>query len=253
MENKVSLLVNCLNEVNNLKNNIIPLAHHFDEVVIVDMQSNDGSAELIKKLDNSRFIEIEKMGYVEPARKIGINSCKYDYVFILDADEILSEKIILEINRFRKGEKTEFIGLVDIKGLMIPRYNSMFSQDITWGKFAPENDKQLRFFKKGTVEISSKIHSGINFKCNMEVVTLPFSSGYYIYHFHSATALEFIGRVVRYAEYENTKQPGKNSFNVTNAIKAFVKEYILSGGYKHGKTGFALAYILSLREFLKGK
>lgn len=33
------------------------------------------------------------MGYVEPARKIGINSCKYDYVFILDADEILSEKL----------------------------------------------------------------------------------------------------------------------------------------------------------------
>lgn len=253
MEKSISLLVNCLNEYENLLRHIVPITSYFDEVIVVDMQSNDGTRELIKRIDNAIFIEIERMGYVEPARKIGIEACTSDYIFILDADEVPSDALMSEITKFRKGDiKTVLCHSIE-GGLMIPRLNSMLGEDILWGKFSPTNDKQLRFFKKNTVLISDVIHSGLAFKGHLKIETLPFEKGFYLYHHHSSTALEFISRLVRYCEYEKKQGTGKESFNVGMAIKSFIKEYIVEKGFLHGKVGFALAYILSLRAFLKGK
>ncbi|EDU61614.1 glycosyltransferase [Providencia stuartii] len=254
MNNKVSLLVNCLNEVDNLKNNILPLVEHFDETIIVDMQSNDGSRELFQTIPLSKFIEINKLGYVEPARKLGIDSCSYEFIFILDADETLSEKILIELKKFRNGSSSIFHDLLNkTSGIYIPRLNSMFHKDILWGKFSPQNDKQLRFFSKSTVDISDEIHHGIKFKKNINIRELQFSEGYYIYHYHSTSALQFITRIVRYSKYESNNREGIDSFNIKMAIRAFIREYIKNKGFMHGKVGFALAYILALREFLKGK
>ncbi|WP_288820684.1 glycosyltransferase family 2 protein [uncultured Leclercia sp.] len=253
MVNKISLLVNSLNEFDNLKKNIIPIVDVFDEVVIVDMESNDGSRELFQNIENAKFIEIEKMGYVEPARKAGIDACKNDFIFILDADESPSEKIISEMIKFQSAKDKSGFDDVKTSGVFIPRLNRMFDRDIMWGKFSPENDRQLRFFKKDTVIVTDVIHSGLKFgKHVKDVRTLPFNEGYYLYHYHSNSALEFISRLVRYAEFESSSNKGENSFNVKGAVKAFIREYFAERGFKHGKVGFALAYILSLRAFLKG-
>lgn len=253
MGNKISLLVNSLNEFENLKNNIIPLVNYFDEVIIIDMTSNDGSRELFENIENAKFIEVAKMGYVEPARKIGIDACKNDYIFILDADEYPSKKIMEEIVKFQSAKgQSGFEGAIT-GGVLIPRLNRMFEKDIIWGKFAPENDRQLRFFKRDSVLVSDVIHAGLRFRNDVScVTTLSFNEGYYLYHYHSTTALEFISRLVRYSEFEGFKDKGDKSFNVKKAIKAFLREYIVERGCLHGRVGFALAYILSLRAFLKG-
>ncbi|HCM9485191.1 glycosyltransferase [Enterobacter kobei] len=253
MENKISLLVNSLNEFENLKKNIIPLVSYFDEVIIIDMESNDGSRELFENIDNANFIEVAKMGYVEPARKVGIDACKNDYIFILDADEYPSKKIIEELVNFQsaKGESS-FDGAIT-GGVLIPRLNRMFEKEIVWGKFAPDNDRQLRFFKRDSVLVSDVIHAGLRFRDEISSIkTLSFDEGYYLYHYHSSTAFEFISRLVRYSEFEGFRDKGDKSFNVKKAIKAFLREYIAERGCLHGKVGFALAYILSLRAFLKG-
>ncbi|WP_234419477.1 glycosyltransferase family 2 protein [Lelliottia sp. WB101] len=253
MENKISLLVNSLNEIDNLRRNIIPLVDIFDEVIIVDMKSNDGSRELFENIENTKFIEIDKMGYVEPARKTGIDACKNDYIFILDADESPSKKIISELRKFQSGKGLSGFDDVLNSGLLIPRLNRMFEKDIVWGKFSPENDRQLRFFRRDTVVVSDVIHAGLRFRDDISnVKTLSFKKGYYLYHYHSTTALEFISRLVRYSEFEGFIDSGEQSFNVKKALKAFSREYIIEGGFMHGRVGFALAYILSLRAFLKG-
>lgn len=253
IEKKISLLVNSLNEFYNLKKNILPLVGVFDEVIIVDMKSNDGSRELFEGIENVKFIEIDKMGYVEPARKIGIDNCKYDYIFILDADESPSEKIIIEVKKFQSAKEDSRLDCISTTGLFIPRLNRMFEKDIIWGKFSPANDRQLRFFKRDTVLVTDVIHAGIRFCDSISnIKTLSFEEGYYLYHYHSTTALEFISRLVRYSEFEGFVDKGVRSFNVKGAVKAFLREYIFERGFMHGKVGFALAYILSLRAFLKG-
>lgn len=253
MQNKISLLVNSLNEFANLKKNIIPLVDFFDEVIIVDMKSDDGSRELFESIKNAKFIEIDKMGYVEPARKIGIDACKNEFIFILDADEYPSEKIISDIRKFQTAKEPCGLNSALTGGLLIPRLNRMFGKDILWGKFSPENDRQLRFFKRDSVLVSDVIHAGLQFQTNIsKIETLSFKDDYYLYHYHSSTALEFISRLVRYSEFEKITGEGEKSFNVKGSVKAFLREYIVEGGFMHGKVGFALAYILSLRAFLKG-
>lgn len=252
MNNNISLLVNTLNERENIDKNIVPIAHIFNEVIIVDMMSDDGSREMLSHVPNCTFIEIEKLGYVEPARKKGIDTCKNSWVFILDADESPSKKLLDDIKKFQQGTSSGLDALREGNGLFIPRLNSMFGHDISWGKFSPYNDRQLRLFHKDSVVISDVIHNGLKFKENTAITILDFSLGYYIYHYHSTSALQFISRIVRYAEFENTNKSGNDSFNISGCIKAFLREYVKERGFKHGRVGFALAFILALREFLKG-
>lgn len=252
-DNKISLLVNTLNERDNILKNIIPLSAYFDELVIVDMCSDDDSRNIVNAISNARFIETDRKGYVEPARKLGIDSCRYNYVFILDADEVLSEKLLEVIKSFRSGNATCLDNVKKGGSVYFPRLNSMFGKDITWGKFSPDNDRQLRFFDKKGVIVSDVIHKGLAPAQQAMVDIIKFESKIYIYHHHSVSALQFISRLVRYAEFENNRKTGGDSFNISQAVKAFIKEFILEKGFLHGRIGFTLAYILALREFLKGR
>ncbi|AXU94488.1 glycosyl transferase family 2 [Erwinia persicina] len=252
-DNRISLLVNTLNERDNILKNIIPVSIYFDELVIVDMSSDDGSKDVVSDISNARFIETDKRGYVEPARKLGIDSCKYEYVFILDADEILSAKLLNVIKLFRSGNITCLENVKNGGCLYFPRLNSMFGRDITWGKFSPDHDRQLRFFNKKNVIVTDVIHKGLVPAPHAVADIIKFESEKYIYHYHSTSALQFISRLVRYAEFENNKKTGEDSFSITPAVKAFIREFILAKGFLHGRIGFTLAYILALREFLKGR
>ncbi|PHI34868.1 hypothetical protein CBQ28_22465 [Pseudoalteromonas sp. GCY] len=242
---KISLLVNTLNEELNLENNIKPLAYLFDEVVIVDMSSEDNTFDVASSFA-TKVVSVERMGYVEPARKLGVETCENQFIMILDADEDISEnlkKLILDI---RAGNVS-----LENKVLYIPRKNRMIGKDIEYGQFKADSDKQLRFFDKNSVEVTKEIHKGIRSKVNTS--SLEYKDGYYIYHYHSNTAIEFVSRLVRYCEIECNKQKGNDSFSVSGCLKAFIREYFRYQGYRNGRHGFALAFILAIRTFLNGR
>lgn len=242
---KVSLLVNTLNEEHNLEKNIKPLASLFDEVVVVDMSSSDRTVEVARSFAD-KVLSVTRMGYVEPARKCGIDACSHSLVMILDADEFISEALKSLISDIR-AEKVSF----DKQVIYIPRKNRMIGKDIEYGQFKPDSDKQLRLFDKNSVTITDQIHKGI--QANVDSKSLKYSDGYFIYHYHSNTAIEFVSRLVKYCEFEGNQKQYEDSFTVSGCIKAFVREYFKYRGYRNGRHGFALAFILSIRTFLNGR
>lgn len=241
---KISLLVNTLNEELNLENNIKPLASLFDEVVVVDMSSSDNTIAIANSF--AKVISVERMGYVEPARKCGIEACENKIIMILDADEIISDSLKKLITDIRTGN-------VSLEGqvVYIPRKNRMIGKDIEYGQFKADSDKQLRLFDKNCVEVTDEIHKGI--KAKVKTTSLKYNDGYYIYHYHSESAIEFVSRLVKYCEFEGRKQKGDKSFVILGTIKSFLREYFRFQGYRNGRHGFALAFILSIRTFLNGK
>lgn len=242
---KISLLVNTLNEELNLEKNIKPLAHLFDEVVVVDMSSSDRTFDVATSFA-TKVISVKRMGYVEPARKCGIEACENKIIMILDADEVISEnlkKLLLDI---RCGNTS-----LDGQVFYIPRKNCMIGKDIAYGQFKADSDKQLRLFDKNSVEVTDEIHKGIRAK--VDARSLKYKDGYYIYHYHSNTAIEFVSRLVKYCEFEGNKQKGSDSFSISGSLKAFIKEYFRYQGYRNGRHGFALAFILAIRTFLNGR
>ncbi|MFM5243867.1 glycosyltransferase family 2 protein [Aeromonas rivipollensis] len=242
---KVSLLVNTLNEELNLEKNIKPLSRIFDEIVVVDMSSDDNSVSVANTFA-TKVISVKRLGYVEPARKCGIDACSNRIVMILDADEVISDKMKQFIMNVRNDE-VNMIGNV----FFIPRKNRMIGKDIEYGQFKPDSDKQLRLFDKDCVLITDEIHKGIIPKNRTN--SLEYKNGFFIYHYHSDTAIEFVARLVKYCEFERAKKVGDDSFVVLSTIKSFVREYFKKQGYRNGRHGFAIAFILSIRTFINGR
>lgn len=245
MMKTISLLVNTLNEEKNIENNIKPISKYFDEIIVVDMSSEDLTVEKAAEF-STKVISVPRMGYVEPARKKGIEECAGDYIFILDADETLSEVTLNWLTCLRSGSV-----VFQHECYYIPRLNNMMGKDIYHGQFKPDSDKQLRLFTKESVIISEEIHKGILPKVN--TCSLNFSDGFYIYHYHSDSAIQFVERLVRYCFFEKNIGKGEKSFNIRGTIKSFFREYIRYNGFKNGRHGFALAFILALRTFINGK
>lgn len=243
----ISVIINTLNESINLSTLLPAIIHIFDEVVVVDMDSEDGTAVIAHNY-GARIIGVKKMGYVEPARKVGIEQARNNIIFVLDADETPSEGLI---EYLRNQMKTNFSALKD-NNISIPRLNIMLGKKILYGSYKPDSDTQLRIFKKDNIILSDVIHKGISNRENIGTIYLRFEDNHYLLHKHSESAYPFLSRLVRYCAYEvKEHNSGANSFSIYRLIKRFLVEYLYKLSFLNGRVGFAVAYIVSIRDFLK--
>src|ERR1043166_1643983 len=84
----ISVVVNTLNEEKNLPA-CLESVRWASDIVVVDMHSNDRTAEIATKA-GCRVFQFERTGYVEPARNFAIAQAKHPWVLVLDADERVS-------------------------------------------------------------------------------------------------------------------------------------------------------------------
>ena len=73
--NKLSVVINTLNEEENIKKAIISVKNIASEIVVVDMRSNDKTVEIAKSM-GALVYKHKKTGYVEPARNYAISKAK---------------------------------------------------------------------------------------------------------------------------------------------------------------------------------
>lgn len=96
MKNKISIIIYTYNEENNIKLCIKSAQLLIDNIIVIDMESTDNTVSLAKK-NGANVYSFPFSYYVEPAREFGINQAKTDWVFILDADERITEELKTEI------------------------------------------------------------------------------------------------------------------------------------------------------------
>ena len=92
---KISAVVNTRNEEKNLDACLKSL-NFVDEIVVVDMESEDKTKQIAKKYTNKVF-NYDNVGYVEPARNFAINKAKGDWILIVDADERVPRSLAVKL------------------------------------------------------------------------------------------------------------------------------------------------------------
>ncbi len=125
-----------------------------DSITVIDMESTDDTTKRAQQMQVPVF-EYPFTGYVEPARKFGIDKAKTDWIFILDSDERLTPELASEI----KNLITTPHNLQPITFYHVPRKN-IFGKKV-WlrhGGWWP--DEQIRLIRKKDFETwPTEIHS----------------------------------------------------------------------------------------------
>ncbi len=98
---KISAYIVTLNEEQRLEKTIKAAAQVADEIIVVDSGSTDRTEEIAKQ-NGAKFI-FNKWKNISAQKNFAQNQCENDWVLSLDADEVLSDKLIAEINKVKEN------------------------------------------------------------------------------------------------------------------------------------------------------
>lgn len=237
---KISVVINTLNEEKNLSRAINSAKDFADEIIVVDMESDDKTAEVAKSLGAKVFVH-KKTGYVEPARNFAISKANNPWIFVLDADEEVSVKLAQKIDKIVKNPKADYF--------RIPRKNMIFGHWMEHSRWWP--DYNIRLFKKGTVSWNELIHS------------VPMTQGigedieakeeYSIIHHNYDSIEQYLERMNRYtSQHALLKVKDGYQFSWKDLIikpsNEFLSRYFFGEGYKDGLHGLALSLLQAFSE-----
>ena len=118
-EKKISVIVPCFNEENNLDeflkrlNDILNEIKHDYKIIFIDDGSSDNTWEKIKSFANNNdkitSIKLSRNFGQEYALKVGIDNANEDYIFSLDADLQDPPELLKEMLFKMKNEKLNIV------------------------------------------------------------------------------------------------------------------------------------------------
>ena len=133
---KISALLITRNEERNIQK-FLDEAWYADEIVIVDSESTDRTAEIAKKHPKVRFI-VRKFDNFTAQKNFAIDQAKNEWVTFFDADERIPKALIFEmLDEIEKDEADAFFV-----------YRRFFFMDKYVKYSGWQNDKVIRLFKK---------------------------------------------------------------------------------------------------------
>jgi (heptosyl)LPS beta-1,4-glucosyltransferase len=238
--NKISVVINTLNEEDNLPRAIKSVKNVADEIIVCDMESADKTVEVAKSLGAKVFVH-KKVGYVEPARNFAISKASNPWILVLDADEEITEKLAAKINQILKSPKADYY--------RVPRKNIIFGHYMKHSRWWP--DYNIRLFKKGSVSWNEVIHM------------VPMTEGVggeieekeelAIIHHNYDSVEQYIERMNRYTSQfailrisEGYKFSWKDL--IAKPSNEFFSRYFFGEGYKDGLHGLSLSLLQAFSE-----
>ncbi len=219
---KISVNVIVRNEEKKIEECLLSARLIADEIVLVDMESDDKTVAIAKKYAD-RIYSYPKVGYVEPARNFGIKKCSGDWIFVLDADERLTPELANEI--IATLPKTpEKVG-----AFAIPRANYNFGVWLKHGGWWP--DYQVRLLrKKSFILWPEAIHSFPKFKGEQGMLKNPFK------HLANENIEGMVEKTINYSQKEANLlfTGGEKRVNALALVKKMLAEFFRRGIKKKG-------------------
>lgn len=232
---KLSFICIGNDEYDHLKELLPELVKIGDEVVYVDCESKDGSAEMAEKL-GCRVLRQPRHMNANVPRSYAFEQVTGDWIFYVDPDERFSQKIVDEIRARVKADP-------ELRGFKIPRKNYFFGSWLKGGGQYP--DHQHRIFKKGYGLFKNRqVHERLHVEGKMGTLETPME------HFPYLTISQFIKKFDFYSTFEakylldaKTEISLKNTwkFLFFKPFTRFVRRFVFKGGFRDGIPGYFAA------------
>jgi glycosyltransferase involved in cell wall biosynthesis len=203
-----------------------------DEIVVVDSNSTDGTPEIATGL-GARVVQVPFNGFGD-LRNRAIETCTYDWIFSLDADE-----------RCTPAMRDEILGLLagtpPLDVYRVPRRSFMMGRWIRGSGWYP-NFRQPQLFRKGSMRYTLEpVHEGYENLSGKPIGTLTNA----IWQFPFRNLAEVIRKADRYSSLGVPKLAHKRvsmASALGHGVWSFLKHYIFKYGFIDGWAGFVIAF-----------
>jgi len=198
------------------------------EILVIDSFSTDGTQILASKA-GAKVIERAFNGFGEQ-KQFAVDEANYDWVLVIDADEVLSPELQLSIQSHFQGIEPAY------NGFYLPRTFVFMGRKMLGG--GEEKKKYLRLFHKEYGRFtSSSVHE--NVELNGQAEWLKGS----LFHFSYRNLHHYFQKFNQYTSLaaDELSCKGKKKSGVYLYLRfgiGFWQYYLLKGFYKDGFPGF---------------
>jgi len=245
----ISVVINTLNEESNIADCMASVRGLADEIVVCDMHSDDRTAEIARAL-GARVVYHPRTGFVEPARHYAISQASHDWVLVIDADERMTPGLkerLAEIARDDTCDLVSFCILFEYFGDFLRdgafcanRFPRFFRKQVYLDNYDPSEEQVHQNFRMLEVRVAYKTE-------------LP--PQFHLLHLAYPTIEKYVCKTVgMYARIEAEQMhergvPFSLRKMLLQPIRAFVRSYLLRGGYRAGVRGLVKTVLYSVYRF----
>lgn len=235
---KIALIVIMKDAEETLERTLQSTKDLIDDYVIIDNGSSDKSREIASRY--TKKIYINSSNSEEVLRKFSLEKVQYNWVLVLDSDEVLTPDLVEEIKKVVKDSK--------YSGYYIPQQKFIFQTPINYGG---ENYSLLRLFMKDKVYITTGlIHAHYEIS-NAKISELKNKLLHYSYRSISQLFTKF----TRYAQIDAIIKYNKGERSsikkiITYPLHMFYVRYIKEEGYKDPFIRIILDLAFAYMEFM---
>ena len=235
----VSVVVITRNEKHNIDECMTSVMNWADEIIVVDDESTDGTAELARKYTGRVFQR--RMDNEGRHRNWAYAQAKNEWVLSLDADERATPEL-------RQAADQALAALGGETGFTFPRRNYIGNHWLRHGGQYPA--AQLRLFKKSKFRYEEV---GVHPRAFLDGKAGHLQGD--IIHYSYRDFAHFVAKLNTQTTLEAEKwaQTGRKmtlGVALWRTIDRFFRSYVGKKGYKDGFIGFMMAYFASLYQII---
>ncbi|MDD5052454.1 MAG: glycosyltransferase family 2 protein [Sulfuricurvum sp.] len=213
--------------------------HEFDNVVVYDNGSTDGTQSIVCEYPNVHLIEGKFDGFGTTKNRAASYAI-YDWILIIDSDEVVDEELLYALKSEVLDPNTIYIVnfLAYYKEIQI-RYSG-------WN-----NQKIRRIYNKTITRFNDNaVHENI---IDEGMKKAPIHGN--MKHYSYMSISDFIIKLDRYSTLFATDNVGKKSSSPAkaffNGLYSFFRTYILKRGFLDGYAGLIIAFSHMATNFYK--
>ena len=239
---KISAVIITYNEEKNIDRCLDSVRSVADEIVVVDSFSTDKTKEICSRR-NVKFLQHHFEGHIEQ-KNYALSCAGYPYVLSLDADEVLSEKLIQSIQAAKQSWQFD--------GYRFNRLTNYCGKWIRYSGWYP--DTKLRLWDKSNGRWGGvNPHDRVMLDEQSRVCHLPGDLYHYSYHSiqDHVDQINSFSEIAARAAYTEGRRANLLLDILMNPLLTFIKKYFLKLGILDGYQGFMIAIHTAYGKFLK--
>jgi len=245
---KISFAIITFNEEKNIARAIRSVSAIADEIVVLDSGSADRTVEIASgfgaSVHQNKFVDFASQ------KNKALSYATGDYIFVLDADEELSEELVKWLSGFKNGSFTTYEN-EGVKGFFIPRKSSFMGKWINHSGWFP--DHTLRLIKRGSGAFKkARVHESIA----VDGGTIKIPAACFMWHYTYDSLEQYFNKFNSYTTMaaadlldRGVKPSGLKM--VFNPFFGFIKQYFIKRGFMDGFHGLILAVLSAFYVFVK--